>query len=292
MAKRDYARLDIETFGRVLITSGDLDPIYIALARPEATGNDLDQLKRWLVAYWCFYHAGVACWLSEFEGKRFWDELMVAAQNVEPAPTGERWPRGHERRHARGAQAERMVNYMRARYDKAEKMVDYIISDNGETWPKGLPFEMVSGRTQEHTLFGPWIGFKVADMVDRVLGVPVNFFHGAIFMFDDPTKAAIKLWAIKAGMAEGAWPKDKDKAIGQVVNYLIREFCDLKAPPFMDRPIGLQEVETVLCKWKSHLSGHYPLFNDIDEITDGVKPWTEHCKTAKSFLAAMPIHAA
>lgn len=292
MSKRDYPRLNIETFGHHLITSGDLDPIYIALAKPEATGNDLDALKRWLVAYWCFYHAGVACWMSEFEGDRFWEELLVAAHNVEPTPTGERWPRGHERRHARGDQAVRMVNYMRTRHIHAEKMVDFITGHSGETWPKGLPFEMVSGRAQEHTLFGPWIGFKIADMVDRVMGVPVNFFNGAVFMFDDPTKAALKLWAIKAGMVEGAVPKDKDKAIAQVVEYLTGTFSDLTAPPFHDRPIGIQEVETVLCKWKSHMNGHYPLNNDIDEITEGVKPWTEHCKTARSFLKAMPVRVA
>ena len=34
---RNYPRLDIESFGRHLITSGDLDPIYTALVRADGS---------------------------------------------------------------------------------------------------------------------------------------------------------------------------------------------------------------------------------------------------------------
>ena len=36
---RNYPRLDIETFGRHLITTGDLDPIYTALVAAERSGD-------------------------------------------------------------------------------------------------------------------------------------------------------------------------------------------------------------------------------------------------------------
>ena len=66
---RNYPRLDIETFGRHLITTGDLDPIYTALVRAEQGGDfSVPQLCRWLLGYWCYYHAGVASFLSEKEG--------------------------------------------------------------------------------------------------------------------------------------------------------------------------------------------------------------------------------
>jgi hypothetical protein len=83
-------------------------------------------------------------------------------------------------------------------------------------------------------------------------------------------------------------PKDKDKAIQQVVDYLIEYFAKNTAPPLHDRPVGLQEVETILCKWKSHQNGHYPLNNDIDEIRAGVKSWIPISDTAQQFRRDMP----
>src|SRR5690606_28721140 len=138
-------RLEIEEFGRRLITTGDLDPVYIALH-----GAKLDDpvLHRWLIAYWCLYHCGVASYLSEFEGVRFWQELHRAARNEEPAPTGERWPRGSERRHWRGQQAIKSCGELWGRYgDEPEAMVDTIIAGG---WPQEhstpLPFREITRR--------------------------------------------------------------------------------------------------------------------------------------------------
>jgi hypothetical protein len=146
----------------------------------------------------------------------------------------------------------------------------------------------VAERAQELPLFGPWISFKVADMVDRVLGIHVDFTGDDVFMFKDPTEAALRLWRLKAGLNESAQPKEPAKAISQVVAYLTDYFKECKAPPLYDRPVGLQEVETILCKWKSHENGHYPLNNDIDEIRAGVQPWKAISDTAQQFMAAMP----
>lgn len=284
MGRRDYERLEIEPFGRHLITTGDLDPVYIALTSlPDwSTG----QLRRWLVAYWCLYHCGAACYASQHKGNDFWQVLWKAAINNEenPPPTGERWPRGHERRHFRGTAAVKAVTQLRKRYDGSpENMVSAIIGGTRPT--KHIPFRDIAERTKDHPLFGPWIAFKVGDMIDRVLAVPVDFDQAHIFMFNDPAKAALMLWRQKMGLAENAMPKDKDHVIGEIVKHLEQAFSDLKAPPLGDRAIGLQEVETVLCKWKSHMNGHYPLFNDIDEIREGLEGWGQ---AALEFEAVMP----
>ena len=55
-----------------------------------------------------------------------------------------------------------------------------------------------------------------------------------------------------------------------------------------ERPVGLQEVETILCKWKSHMNGHYPLNNDIMEIRHGLKDWLPVSALARAFYDAMP----
>lgn len=276
--------MDIEHFGAHLLTTGDLDPIYNALVAMRQDGWNEAALKRWLVAYWCFYHAGVASYLSQHEGKEFWDHMAMAAVNNSPSPCGDRWPRGSERRHFRGQAAINAVQELRNDFKKPEHVVSVLVGGMHEQTFRGI-----TTRAKMLPLFGPWISFKIADMVDRVLGIPVTGFdQAAIFMFADPTKAALRLWALKAGFAESVKPKDEGKAIQQVVDYLIDYFKEFKAPPLGDRPVGLQEVETVLCKWKSHMNGHYPLYNDIDEINEGVEPWLKYSKTADLFARCMP----
>ena len=279
MIKRDYERLTIEKFGRHLITSGDLDPVYIAL--PKAI-TDVDQRARWMVAYWCYYHCGVASFMSEYEGEAFWKAMMVAAENVKAAPNGGRWPRGSERRHARGMAGIRMVASLQAQFgNKPEQMVHLIHDYIGD----GIDFPKLAKYTNGFVLFGPWVSFKIGDMMERIEGCPVNFTGADIFMFKDPTKAAVMVYKQKAGLPENVRLKDEPAAIRQVVDYLREEFKDLAAPPNRDRGIELQEIETTLCKFKSHLNGHYPLNNDIIEISEGLEGWG---KTAASFRYFMP----
>lgn len=282
-----YPRLSIEEFGRHLITSGDLDPVYIALHKCAMQDT---KLSRWLIAYWCMYHVGAACWLAEQSGPAFWDALEVAARNEQPAPTGGRWPRGSERRHWRGGQALASVAFLRARAKGPHELISELISEPPvEEFGVPFTFHRISQRVQQWRAFGPWIGFKVADMVDRVLGIQVTFDQAAVFMFKDPEKAAMMLWEQREGSKypEGAKPK-REVILTRVTEYLIDHFKDLQAPPLFDRPVNIQEIETVLCKWKSHMNGHYPLLNDIHEIREGLEEWLPYSDTAKRFLACMP----
>jgi hypothetical protein len=286
MAARNYPRLNIYDFGAHLLETGDLDPVYIALNKAEL---DPAHLARWLLAYWCLYHCGAASWLSEQEGANFWGNLIIAADNQLPAPTGGRWPRGSERRHFRGEASIRAVVGMRERFgDRPEQVISYLL-DGVEPGGDGLPFAEVAARAKGLPLFGPWISFKVADMLDRLGIAEIDFDQAAVFMFDDPAKAALMFWREKMGLIETAQPKDRDMVIGQVVDHLSEHFKTFEAPPLHDRPVGLQEIETILCKWKSHRNGHYPLFNDIEEIRHGLVPWATHSPTAAALLHAMPL---
>lgn len=281
---RNYERLAIEPFGRHLLRSGDLDPIYVALHNLQLPS---DRLNRWLIAYWCFYHAGVASWMSERTGLDFWHEMSVAAENVLPCAAG-RWPRGHERRHFRAKIAVQAVEKLQERYGEHPELMVELIAAVLDSHQNEVPFKLVSDRAQTHYAFGPWIGFKIADMIDRCLGRTVTFDNAAVFMFDDPKKAALMLYETRNKIPEGA-KLNKDKVITGVAEYLIRYFSMYLAPPLSDRPVNIQEIETILCKWKSHMNGHYPLNNDIDEINEGLKPWTEvGCFTAIEFAHAMP----
>lgn len=266
---RDYQRHDIYTFGAHLLESGDLDPVYIMLHKAELPR---DQMLRWLVAYIYLYHCGAASYISEAEGTEFWGRLMAAAKNDEPAPTGERWPRGHERRHFRGEAAVKTVKVLWGRYfDRPEQLVEDVLAVCSTEGP--TPFGVVSKKAQELPHVGSWMGFKFADLVDRVLGMPVDFDHASVFMFDAPKSAALMLWRQHHKLPDSAKPKDEKAVLDGVVAHLIEHFKSYSAPPFHDRAIALNEAETVLCCWKSHMNGHYPLNNDIDEIGAGLRGW-------------------
>ena len=114
--------------------------------------------------------------------------------------------------------------------------------------------------------FGPWIGFKIADMKERVLAQPCEFEPGFLDIFKDPAigAALVRQDAYQTGVVNAKPLRPHD------VNQVVIELCSLfrrrKAPPTYDRRVGPQEVETILCKWKSHLRNHYPVGKDTREI--------------------------
>ena len=284
--------MGIEEFGTRLLDTNDLDPVYVALTAQEW---DNSQLHRWLVAYWMFYNAGFASYASEREGFEFGDLLTLAAENTTQCPSTHdgRWPRGRERRHFRGQQAVDAVDEFRRIYGShPERMVEAIVAEAPN-------YDKLTYMVKRHRGFGPWISFKIADMTDRVLGTKVNFERQSVFMFKDPMQAAIALeftrrqmlpWkeAITAVKLNKYSYSDMFVEITSSVEYLLNYFRDRLAPPYGDRPVNIQEVETILCKWKSHMNGHYPLGCDIHEITEGVGPWCEHSWAARDFIHTMP----
>lgn len=289
MSSRDYPRLLVEEFGRQLLETGDLDPVYIALRRVEWPE---EQMRRWLLAYWLCYHAGAASWLSEQKGVLFWAWLMAAARNEDPAPVGkhmvvntEKWPRAPERRHWRGQQAVKSVEFLMERYQLPEHMVDYIIGNEDADHT----CQAVRQRTEEHWGFGAWVSFKVADMLERVLDVPVRFSYDDV-MYEEPRRGALMIWREKAGVPVDARIKDEDAAIRQVISHLLDHFKDEEAPPLggSERQFGLQEAETLACKYKGHLNGHYPVGNDIIDIRRGLEPWARVSEAAAEMLHWFP----
>ena len=281
----NFPALGVEQFGRELILTKDLDPIYVALhnlSLPPAV------LNRWLLTYWVFYSAGVACYLAEDdEPARFWVRMVAAAANVEVCPAGGRWSRGAERRHMRGALAMRTVEKLIDQYAEDPAEMVQLLGAKAMEGATSLPCATVMNRVKKHLGFGDWIAFKAADMLERCAGVPIDFAAAEVFMFDDPKKAALKAWGTLMGPLVEPVPSDGDKIL-DVVAYLSAKFADLKAPPRDDRQIGLQEIETVLCKWKSHTNGKYPLGKDTREIRHEVMKWTKCSQLAERFLRALP----
>ena len=258
--------MSLEDFGRALVETEDLDPVYVALAHAELPP---DQLRRWLMAYWCCYDMGASSYLSEQTNG--WESFAVMAANEVLTPLGGRWPRGRERRHFRGQKAVDAVAWFAQHFTSPETPVRCL-----EQLPRPTSYAMVRNAVTVWPLFGPWIAFKVGDMLERVLGVPIDFRNSDVFFFDAPREAA-ELWAGSTSPA----------ASSLASAHLASHLGQLTAPPRHERALNLQEYETILCKWKSHTHGRYPVGADTHEVLEALDHWSAVSETARCLYGVL-----
>lgn len=246
-------------FGQYLLDTFDLDPLYVILAQ---SGMNDNQLKRWLLAYWIFYTAGVSSRLSEESNPHDYYDLMRYGN-------GNQWPRGHERRHMRGETCYKTIDAL-ASYGPPEKVVDRLTS--------GRTFDNHTKIVSRFYGFGTWISFKIYDMMERVLRIQTDINNVNLYIYRDPVKGAA-LWEF--GDQNHDITQDE---LGCVVDCLLRMFRGNLAPPYLDRPLSPMEIETILCKAKSNYNGHYPLGNDVIDIYDGLPYWGDTAQELSRLL--------
>lgn len=254
MASVEYKK--VEDFGRALLTARDLDPVYELLYQSTLSGP---ALKKWLLAYWLFYHVGVASWIVEQDD--FYESALYAFDN--------KFPRGAERRHFRGDGPRKAIDGLKAMYPKPEVVADDVYAP---TYPA------CHQKVKQLPMFGDWIAFKVADMLERCLGLPIEFSTAIIF-YEQPSAAAAFVYADEGYGKDWALRRDGviagklEHKIELVTKRLLDVFQNEKAPPSFDRAIGVQEIETILCKYKSHRNGTYPVGKDRKEVFHALDGW-------------------
>lgn len=276
---QNYPRLNVTEFGRYLFKSGDLDPVYIALryARMVVPCHG-DWTARWLIAYWCFYHSGFASFAAEFD-KDFWRVLLLAAENVTQTPFGQRWPRSAERRHFRGPKAVSAIAVLMKRYGKRPAgMIDFLM--DGPMTVAGI-----MERAKTHPMFGDWIAFKMADMIDAVLEERVDQSDVHAFLYDTPRQS---IQTTYPGYGKHPVFFNSDPVFVEAMNWLRGELKDCTIPHKPGERPDWFSIETVWCKHLSHLHGHYPLGKDIIELHEGVKPWVPLSAVALAFREGLP----
>lgn len=262
--------LEADEFGRRLVETQDLDPVYVVLYKAKF---DILKLEKFLLAYWCFYHCGTCSWIVD--QPNYWVAMQQAAE------TSVR-PRGTERRHFRGMNGVRAIQHLakvgvKSLFDPFYKMSltnkPAILSDvmkYVQTWPQ----------------FGPWIAFKVADMLERLGLVRINFTEADTFLFDSPKKGASLLVARYANgehvgeALEPAW----------AFRYLEASLGSLKAPPMLERTLNGQEYETILCKYLKHCKGRYNVGDDLKEQRHHLLRFPTS-KTSQLLLKGLPKSA-
>lgn len=236
-------------FGRQLVSTGDLDPIYILLWE-----SDWEQhlLRRWLIAYWAFYHVGTASWIAEAGGKfeeAYWQRFGQAASSKE-------WPRSAERRHYRGKNAASSLQDLQDR--------GLVGLWKSLTFMKEVSASQVMGIIQGWTGFGPWIAFKVADMLERLNLAPIRFSIQDS-LYESPLKGAELLWEQECpGLDHHRQTTLAPHGVGPwAVERILSTLNSCLAPPRYERELNCQEAETILCKFHAYSKGHYHMGEDI-----------------------------
>lgn len=253
-------RLDVLRFSRQLLATKDLDPLYVALI-DSGLYLDKDKLRRFLLAYWMFYHPGVAALLSEdpFDDPRdFWTAARGGLDG---------FPRGRERRHFRGRKAFRAVDWLKAQFESAEEAVRGLERETDD-------FRSWRTRIERWPMFGPWVAFKAADMLE-VLGLAdVDFAARDALGYKRTRDAAfLAFWdesvrhLLEFPPVPGRSQTEAD-AVDLVRALKFELSAEFDEPARGHRPIGVQEVETCLCKWASHRRGRYPVGYDIAELRE------------------------
>lgn len=249
-------------FGHELIKTGDLDPIYIALNGAQLDRKDLHNV---CMAYWLFYDIGVASRAANMasKGVGLYDWMIRNYATLH---------RGTERRHFRGDNGMSCLAHLNATYEDATQPI--------ERWFKELDYAKLNKRVQLTPQFGPWIAFKVADMGEACLGYPISFDDCKLAIYREPYKAAQLLLT---------GDKETKEDIQPVLDKLLKEFANTACPHNKERSIKLQEVETILCKFKSHLNGHYPVGKDSHEYSEQLGNFINHI--AQDLRANLPQYA-
>lgn len=261
-------KLNCYEFGRRIIDAQDLDPVYVLAAN---AGFNREEMRGWLLAYWCFYNVGTASWVIERKSGQngsssvYWNRMQEAAGSSD-------YPRGRERRHFRGAASVNSVNWLRSRglselfepfnrYTTLPSVIEYV-----KTWVE----------------FGPWIAFKVADMIE-VLGLSqIDFSEAPRFLFDSPRHGAKRLWNEHNS---GLDPSREPGGVEKWAMDLIVENVPVKAPPRFARLVNYQEAETILCKWDAYMNGRYHIGEDIEACRKALLRYSK-CKTSQRLFKA------
>lgn len=243
-------KIGVYEFGEKLLETKDLDPVYVLLWNARLSPS---LLRRWLLAYWCFYHMGTSSWIASKRGDEYWERFETAAGSKD-------YPRATERRHFRGKNAAKSTEYLRS------------VGVEGLFKPFSggdHSLKSVMKYVQTWVGFGPWIAFKVADMLERLSLCPIVFDASGLTLFDSPQEGAKRLWNMEG---DGLPPYDSppQNVAEWAVGRILEEVPPQKAPPGYERELGIQEAETILCKYNSYSKGRYKIGEDVEACRKGL----------------------
>lgn len=225
-------------FGKTMLGYSDHDFSHVAMANAAWTRQETDMV---FLAYRFFMHIGTACWIADagsVEG--FWQRLEAEYDTL---------PRKIDRHQTRGVSGWRTINQVRAISDDPSKVLDFWYPD-GATYTDVYPKIMA---VHDWGKSNAWHNF---DMAERTLPQrhlrAVTLREAELYMYDYP-------WEVLATYVD-----ENYQTSSAVAARMLAEFdrAGVVTPPFGDRPISMQELETVLCRYRKYRKGGYVFGKD------------------------------
>lgn len=216
---------DWRKFATHMFKLEDADPGYMLLRRAKLPDA---QKLRYVLAWCTFYNPGLAARASDFQGAKFYEFLRSVY------PTAKR---ASERRHFRGRAGLKALAQWQSLYPKPEAMIESCF---------GKTYLQVRKNMQHMAQMGDYFYWKLADIQDTVMGVPVDFTGCAKYMPKVPKQGADMI-----GDMENLFELEEIMAV------VDKHILKIPYPVKEGRTLALQESETVACVFKQHVVGDY-----------------------------------
>ena len=245
----------VAKFGKHMLASKDLDPIYPVLKELHtARAMDQEQALWHSFLYVAWYHLPVSHAAFEWMPKRA------------PVPRklkriGETWPTGIERRSNRGGKVFTHIDSFVA-VTSHLPLREWFRNGFVEAQTQGkrhANWRTLNERLQAVWGNGRWAAYKHCEVLRRVHGLPVEAPDMGHRFSSGPREGLATLYGHLEGQGEAAIAvldaRDRD-----LQKRLLGFGLD----------VDVEELETILCNFKSLLAGRYYPGHDIDEMQEQV----------------------
>ncbi|ACV50131.1 conserved hypothetical protein [Delftia phage PhiW-14] len=243
----------------------DIDPTYNAI---HGAMKDMGEAKthRVLAGMALYYHLGFSCQLAEQStDENFWD---VLGNNYEGTK------RGTERRYFRGEQGRASLKYIKDNY---KTPTDFLLGLHRDKYSDLLKaFGPVPA-------FGPYFVWKMGDIYDRILGMPIQADNCIEHLPSEPFKGMelVRKEMIARGDASFA-----DYTPQQMFEYMESQTnkLGLIAPPAGDRLLDIREIETAMCGLKHFYTGTDYVGKDLVKHSESLLGYGETADLLRSHM--------
>jgi hypothetical protein len=235
-------------FGRQLVESEDVDPIYPVLRHIYAQRGLSAERKHWQTALYVAYY-NLPSALAAF---RRWEN--VGTHLPKDAAT---YPCAVERRGLRGG---KVVAYINEMVDKIFRPLGggKYWSQKGWTDDEQENFRLFTAQVMSLNGNGRWAAFKWAELLKKVHGYPLAAPDMCLEHCSGPRDGLRMVY----GLPSSTPTEELNK-------YSLRLWEELQAEGF--EPADWEQLETVLCNYHSYAHGKYYVGHDIDEMLEATE---------------------
>jgi hypothetical protein len=249
---------DLVRFGRHLLASGDIDPIYPILRSIHQERRFNEEQALWhSFLYVAWYHLPVGHAAFDWAPR----SISKAAYGKHIRNIGSTWPTGIERRSNRGG---RVFTHIESFCHVTSHIPLSQWFRNGfVTAPtlakRNANWRMLNERLQAVWGNGRWAAYKHCEVLRRVHDLPVEAPDMGHRFSSGPREGLATLYGPLEGQGEA------------VIAVLDGQGRDLQERlEKRGLTVDVEELETILCNWKSLLKGKYYVGHDIDELQEQI----------------------